>query len=87
MKNITTLVVRNEKFHIVKNEEGFYLAINSKYVDKDMKLTQALNGLQMHASKDLNTCITNARNAVEVRYLIEQGMDEIQAVRTVVLGA
>ena len=86
MKNITTLFARNRKFYIVQNEEGFYLGIEDKYVDENGRLTKQLNGLQMKANKDLNWCIKGIKDHVEVEYLIEQGMDPMEAIETVCLA-
>lgn len=74
-KVITTLLVRNRKFYIVFHQEH-YCAIEDRYLDKEMKLTQSLNGFQMHAEKKLQDCIISTRNAVEVAYLVdEEGYD------------
>lgn len=48
-KILTTLIVEDTVFYIVKKDE-WYLAIDSKYVT-DGKINTQLNGLQMHAQK------------------------------------
>lgn len=78
MKSITTLIVRDKKFYIVKQGD-MYCAIDSKYVDADGKLTQALNGLQMHADKDLNKCLNNAKACAECDYYVSQGYTKADA--------
>lgn len=86
MKNITTLVVRNRKFYIVKNEDGLYLSIEDKYVDENGKLNTTLNGITMKANKDLEDCIKQTKDQVEVDYLVSTGMDLIKAIQLVILG-
>lgn len=73
MERIQTLVVRNEKFEVVKFE-GMYCAINHKYLDENMCLTRSLNGLQMHANTDLQECLNTAKDSAEIDYLMSQGM-------------
>lgn len=80
---ITKLYVRGRQFFIVRNADGFYLAVEDKYIDKNGKCKQALNGLQMHAAKDLNNCIDTTKMCVEVDYLEAQGMSRNEAMRTV----
>lgn len=81
MKKITTLYVREREFYIVQNADGFYLAIEDKYVDGFGCLKQALNGLQMHASKKLENCIETTKLVVEVDYLVSKGMERNEAMR------
>lgn len=75
-------VVRGRHFTIVKETEGhfagFYHAIEDKYIT-DGRLNKTLNGAQLHASKELNTCLNNTRNSVEIDYLIEQGYSKAEA--------
>lgn len=84
MKDVTrlsTLVVREKKFHIVsfeQNGEKLYGAIDFDYVT-DGKVNRELNGVQMHVSKDLNQCIEYARTSVEFDYWVSQGYDKAQA--------
>lgn len=72
-KVITTLLARDRKFYII-HFKGYYCAIEDKYLDEDMKLTQQLNGLQMHAMKDMPQCIKSVQDAVEIDYLMSLGM-------------
>ena len=69
---------RGKHFHIVQNEEGFYLAINHEFVT-DGKLNRPLNGFQMCASRDFETCIENCKNQVEIEYLESQGYSKAEA--------
>lgn len=84
MKDVTrlsTLVVRNKKFHVVSFEqdgEKLFGAIDFDYVT-DGKVNKELNGVQMHVSKDLNQCIEYARTSVEFDYWVSQGYDKAQA--------
>ena len=75
---IKQLVVRGRSFAIVKNEDGFYLAIEDKYIT-DGKVNTTLNGLQMCASKNLNTCLNDCRNRTEIEYLEAQGHSKAEA--------
>lgn len=72
MKSITTLITRNRQFEIVLNGTH-YCAIEDKYIDADGRLNTALNGLQMHASEDLDQCIELTRHCVEIEYLQKNG--------------
>ena len=86
MKKITTLQARDRKFYIVKNDQGYYLAIENKYIDENGKLNTNLNGLQMNASKDLNECLKRTKDQIEVDFLVSNGMDALKAIQLVVLG-
>lgn len=78
MTVVREFIVRNRKFTIVK-KDGFFCAIEDKYIT-DGKLNTALNGLQMHASKDLNICLNTVKACVEVDHLVQQGMSRQEAV-------
>ena len=75
---IKTFTTRNRNFTIVKDNEGFYLAIEDKYIT-DGKTNTTLNGLQMFASKDINQCIKMCKNQVETDYYLSQGMTRAEA--------
>ncbi len=79
MKKITTLIARDRHFTIIQNDEGFYLAIEDKYIDANGCLKQALNGLQMHASKDLNMCLQCTKDEVDIDYLRSTGLSKDEA--------
>ena len=83
MKHITTCTRRGTTFEVVQNDEGWYLAIDRRYIDADGCLTKELNGLEMHADKELDRCIDMARQSVDADYYMEryiaQGMDEDMA--------
>ena len=71
---IKNLVIRGRHFTVVYNTQySVYCAIEDKYIDADGTLNTTLNGLQMHASKDLAQCVEGARVSVEIDYLKEQG--------------
>lgn len=78
---IKNLVVRDRHFTIVQNEDGFYLAIEDKYITNG-RLNRALNGFQMYASKDLNGCLNTCKTQVEIAYLVEQGYSKAEAFAT-----
>lgn len=73
--------VHNTVYTIVKQDE-MYLAINRKYIT-DGKLNKPLNGLQMHASEDLNVCLELARNQAEIDYYISVGFSKEEAIMKV----
>lgn len=75
---IKDFVVRDRHFVIVQNEQGFYLAIEDKYIT-DGKLNKTLNGFQMYANKDLNWCLNTCKNQVEIDYLEAQGKSKAEA--------
>lgn len=86
-KVLTTLLVRDRKFYITtwKGElpgmigtQKRYVAIEDKYLDKDMKLTQTLNGFQMHAEPTLNACIETTRTSVEVDWRVQNLGESIE---------
>ena len=77
---VKEFIVRDRKFTIVKQDD-FFLAIEDKYIT-DGKVNTQLNGLQMHASKDLNDCLNTTKDCVEVDYLIQQGMSRDEALMT-----
>lgn len=57
---IKDFVVRGRVFHIVQDEEGFFLAVEDKYVTNG-KLNTTLNGFQLHVSKCLKTCLQGVK--------------------------
>lgn len=75
---IRTLSARNRHFTIVQDEQGFYCAIEDKYIT-DGKLNTTLNGFQMHASKDLDACVKGTIECVEIEYLMDEGYTKAQA--------
>ena len=75
---IKKVSIRNRHFTIVKDEAGYYLAIEDKYIT-DGKLNQTLNGFQMHAHKELQGCLNSVKDCVEVAYLVSQGMSKAEA--------
>lgn len=75
---IKNFVVRNRNFTIVRNEDGWYLAIEDKYITNG-KLNTTLNGFQMYASKDLNDCLDTCQKQIEIEYLISQGFTKAEA--------
>lgn len=70
---VKNLHVGKENFAIVKNEEGFYLSINRKFIDSSGRVTRQLNGIEIHASKDVNKCINDTITSVKIRELVEAG--------------
>lgn len=75
---IKDFVVRGRVFHIVQDEEGFFLAVEDKYVTNG-KLNTTLNGFQLHASKCLKTCLQGVEDMVEIDYLRSIGKSDAEA--------
>lgn len=75
---IKSYIQRGRHFTIAQNEDGFFLAIEDKYIT-DGKLNRTLNGFQMYASKSLQDCLTSLRNAIEIEYLESQGHSKAEA--------
>lgn len=78
---IKRIQILGEKFVIVRNEDGWYLAINTKYIDEDGKLNKPLNGLQMHANKDLKQCVQTTITCVEFKALTDAGFTVEEAIK------
>ena len=53
MKYVTRFIILGREFEIVENDDGWYLAIEKKYIT-DGKLNCKLNGLQMHAGRTIH---------------------------------
>ena len=79
---VKALGIRGQEYIVVKDEEGYYLSINKEYLDENGCLTQELNGLQMHASKDLNDCVNSTIADVEIEHLEAEGMTLEEAIKT-----
>ena len=74
---ITELNYRNRNFTIAL-EDGWYLAIEDKYIT-DGRLNTTLNGLQMHADKKRARCIEMTKQAVDIDYYESIGMSKTDA--------
>ena len=79
---VKTLGIREQEYVVVKDDEGYYLAINKEYLDENGRLTRELNGLQMHASKDINACVNSTIADVEIEHLENEGMTLEEAINT-----
>lgn len=75
---IKVFAVRGRHFNIVKNEEGFYLAIEDKYITNG-KINTTLNGFEMNADKNLDSCLKGCKNKVDLEYYISQGYSKAEA--------
>jgi len=65
MKRITTVVVGETKYEIVKNHQGYW-AINHKYIGKDGKANREINGVNGWLSKTREEVIKRALFAAKV---------------------
>ena len=75
---VRNLVTRGRHFTIVKNQDGWYLAIEDKYIT-DGKINKTLTGIEMCASHTLKECLSRLNDKVEIAYLISQGYDKAEA--------
>lgn len=89
IRKVTELVAEGTKFYIVKRTDIhpgtsevriLYCAIDEKYVDENGCLNKELNGLQMHARKTLDECINEVISVQKAKKLMEQGVDEMDAI-------
>lgn len=78
---IKTFTCRNRNFTIVKNDDGWFLAIEDKYITNG-KINTALNGGQMFADRELNNCLGRVQDRVEIDYLESTGMSKAEAFAT-----
>ena len=78
LTKLTTLSVRDRVFYIVKIN-GYYCAIEDKYLDENGVTKQKLNGLQMHAKETMAKCIKAVQDSVEIDYLMNNGYSMAQA--------
>lgn len=76
---IKNYIVRDRNFTIVKDENGWYLAIEKKYIDPDGRINTKLNGIQMNAAKELELCLRGVENDVEIAYLEGLGHSKAEA--------
>ena len=76
---IKQVTLRSRHFTVVKDDNGFYCAIEDKYIDKDGRLNRTLNGFQMHANKDLNETLQGIQNEVDMDYYVAQGHSRAEA--------
>lgn len=84
MKNITRHEYKGRNFEIVL-KDGYYLAIEDCYISNG-KMNTSLNGIQMHAHKDLDDTIKDVNNWVDVKELEAEGVDTMVASLMVVAG-
>ena len=75
---IKNYVVRDRHFTIVL-DGGLYQAIEDKYIDENGRLTKTLYGHQTFANEDLNMCLNNTKNMVEIDYLVSRGHSKAEA--------
>lgn len=76
---ISKYEVMGRKFCIVKTEDGFYLAVDYKYIDSEGNTTKALSGLELCASRNLRKCLKLVRDHVKIEYLLDNGATKAEA--------
>lgn len=74
---IKQFITHDRTFTIVKQNE-YYLAIEDKYIT-DGKTNTALNGLQMHASRELDECLEDTRRDVLMDVYMRRGFTKAEA--------
>lgn len=85
MTNITTLHYKGRTYEIGKLQ-GWYVAIEDKFIDENGRLTKQMNGLQMKANKSLERTIEEAKQEVDIDELVSQGMNQLEASIQVIMG-
>ena len=70
--------IRGRHFTIVRNDNGMYCAVEDKFI-KNGKTTQVLYANNLHPGATLEDCLNYTKDAVEVDYLVEQGMSRAEA--------
>lgn len=81
MKLITTIYKRDREFYILKDNNGFW-GIESKHFENG-KLTIQMNGLAGNLHKTREETIKAVMNKIEYEHLVENGMDEMEALMRV----
>ncbi len=81
MKLITTIHKRDREFYILKDNNGFW-GIESKYFENG-KLMVRMNGITGNHNKTREETIKAVMNQIEYEYLVENGMDKMEALMKV----
>jgi len=79
MKTIINHYETRGRVFTVVHDQDHYLAIEDKYIDDAGRVTQQLNGFQMHAAKELQECLDRTASACWMDELIEQGATKAEA--------
>ena len=80
---VKDFVVMDRHFVICKRADGWYLAIEDKYIDENGRLNTALNGLQMNAGRTLDKCLETCKNNVMFEYYRKKGLSDVDALNKV----
>lgn len=73
---------RGRNFTIIK-DQGFYMAIEDKYLDENGCLNQQLCGKQLYPAREVKECMKHVNNECDIAYHIENGMSKAEAFSTV----
>ena len=76
---------KNYSFCLVKLTNDYYGAINYDYITNG-RINRVLSGFNLFMEKELNEVLVQVKNWVDVKELIENGWDELEAIKKVVLG-
>lgn len=75
-----TVVVKNLMYknecYVIAEKDGWYVPINKRYINKQGKLTKNIYG----GHKTINEAIQCIKDQVDVKELIDNGMDETEAI-------
>lgn len=78
MKTITNFAYKNNSFVIVYHKD-LYWAVSTDIIDADGKLMQELNAVTTPTSTELPMCLIITKQRIEMREMIANGMDTVQA--------
>lgn len=67
MKRLTTVTSRTGKYEICKDDNGYFWAIEHKYIGLDGKLIRPVSGIQGHRRESLEEAIKAATWAGQVK--------------------
>lgn len=79
VKNYT---YRGRNFTIVK-DQGFYMAIEDKYLDENGCLNQRLCGRQLYPAREVKQCMKYVNDECDIAYHMANGMTKEEAYATV----
>lgn len=79
-KVITTYMEAGKQFKIIKVNDTFYGAIDTKYIDENGRLKVRLDGVQMNCDRTVEGVIRNISHSIATERYIEEGFHPIMAV-------
>lgn len=79
MKKVTTYTELGRSFVIARDDEGFFWAIEDKYIDGNGKLKKSINGLEGHRGETMEWTISTLSNEIQTVDLVKKGWHPVQA--------